>query len=126
MIKGVHAMFYSSDAEATRAFIRDTLEFDWADVGEGWLIFDAPEAEVGCHPVAGGGEGVPAGTHAISFYCDDLETTVETLKGRGVEFTQPITDAGFGFITHFRMPGGVIAEIYQPKYRKEFQRRGED
>ena len=44
MIKGVHTMFYSSDPEATRAFLRDKLRFPHTDVGGGWLIFDLPRA----------------------------------------------------------------------------------
>ena len=35
MIRGVHTMFYSSQAEAMRAFIRDKLGFPFTDVGEG-------------------------------------------------------------------------------------------
>jgi hypothetical protein len=74
MIKGVHTMFYTSEPEALRAFLRDTLRFPYTDVGEGWLIFDLPEADMGCHPADA--EGAPAGTHDVSFYCDDIETTV--------------------------------------------------
>ena len=122
MIRGVHSMFYTSDAHATRAFLRDKLGFPFTDVGEGWLIFDMPEADMGCHPAdPSGREGhttPPAGTHAISFYCDDIERTVAQLKSRGVEFTRPIVDAGFGLITAFRMPGGVEVDLYQPHYRK--------
>lgn len=120
MIKGLHAMFYTSEPEELRAFLRDKLGLRWTDAGEGWLIFEAPEAEIGCHPEAEE-KGASAGTHSISFYCDDLEATVEELRSRGVKFTVGITDAGFGLITHFRMPGGVVAELYQPRYRKEFQ-----
>ena len=75
MIKGVHTMFYSSQPEELRAFIRDKLGFPFTDVGEGWLIFDLPEADMGCHP-ADPAEGAPAGTHNISFYCDDIQKTV--------------------------------------------------
>ena len=50
MIRGVHTMFYSSQPEALRAFLRDKLGFPPTDVGEGWLIFDLPEADMGCHP----------------------------------------------------------------------------
>ena len=50
MIKGVHTMFYTSDPEGTRAFLRDKLRFPHADVGDGWLIFSMPEADMGCHP----------------------------------------------------------------------------
>ena len=117
MIKGVHTMFYSSQPEALRAFIRDKLKFACTDVGEGWLIFDLPEAEMGCHP-AGPADGKPSGTHDISFYCDDIEKTVSELKGRGVEFTAPIADHGYGLVTHFKMPGGLEVQLYEPRYVK--------
>src|ERR1700741_2418861 len=76
MIQGVHTMFYSSQAAELRAFLRDKLGFPFTDVGEGWLIFDLPEAEMGCHP-SDQPDGSPPGTHNISFYCDDVKKTVE-------------------------------------------------
>ena len=68
MIKGVHAMFYSSEPEALREFLRDKLGFDsYTDVGGGWLIFDLPEADMGVHPADPSGEhGAPAGTPTTS------------------------------------------------------------
>lgn len=119
MIKGVHTMFYSSDAEATRAFLRDTLGFPYTDVGGGWLIFELPEADMGCHPADPSAEhGAPAGVHDISFYCDDIEATVAQLRGRGVEFLTGIAEAGFGRSTRFAMPGGISVQLYQPHYNK--------
>lgn len=118
MIRGVHAMFYSSDAEATRAFIRDKLRLPHSDVGDGWLIFDLSEGDVGVHPVDTGGGPPPAGTHDVSFYCDEIEETVAELRARGVEFTDPITDQGYGLVTHFSMPGGIRVQLYQPRYEK--------
>ena len=120
MIKGVHTMFHSSEPEALRAFLQDKLGFSsFTDVGEGWLIFDLPEADMGVHPSAEcGGHGLPAGTHDVSFYCDDLRATVAELEGRGVEFDGDVVEAGFGLMTHFRMPGGVRVMFYQPHYRK--------
>lgn len=117
MIKGVHTMFYSSDATALRAFIRDKLGFSYTDVGDGWLIFDLPEAEMGCHPTDVE-DAAPSGTHYISFYCDDMEKTVAELKGRGVEFTDEITDRGYGLTIHFKMPGDFEVELYQPRYAR--------
>ena len=117
MIRGVHTMFYSSDATALRAFLRDKLGFPFTDVGEGWLIFDLPEAEMGCHP-ADDRDGARSGTHDISFYCDDIEKTVAELKSRGVEFTADIADQGYGLVTHFKMPGNVEVQLYQPRYSK--------
>jgi hypothetical protein len=118
LIRGVHTMFYSSEAEALRAFLRDKLGFSYTDVGGGWLIFDLPEAEMGCHP-ADNGKAALAGTHDISFYCDNIEQTVAELRTRGVEFTGPVTDQGYGLVTHFKMPGGVEVQLYQPRYSKK-------
>ena len=116
MIRGLHAMFYSSAAGELRAFLRDKLELPCTDVGEGWLIFDAPEADLGVHPTDG--EDVPSGTAALSFYCDDIARTVRELEGRGVEFTQAIEDHGYGLVTFFKVPGGFVIQLYQPKYDK--------
>jgi hypothetical protein len=61
MIQGVHAMFYSSEPEALRSFIRDQLPFP---------------------------------------------------------FTDGISDRGYGSVIHFKMPGDLEVELYQPRYRK--------
>jgi catechol 2,3-dioxygenase-like lactoylglutathione lyase family enzyme len=121
MIKGVHTMFYSSEPEALRAFLRDKLGLPFTDVGEGWLIFDLPEADMGCHP-ADAEHGAPSGTHHISFYCDDIVKTVAELESRGVEFTDAITDQGFGLVTRFKMPGDFLVMLYQPRYTKRASR----
>jgi len=119
MIRGVHTMFYSSEPEAFRAFLRDKLGFTYTDVGEGWLIFDLPEADMGCHPADESREhGAPNGTHDISFYCDDIEATVTELEAKGVEFVGDVVDQGFGLVTRFRAPGDVQIQLYQPRYEK--------
>jgi catechol 2,3-dioxygenase-like lactoylglutathione lyase family enzyme len=117
MIRGVHTMFYTSEPEALRAFFRDKLGFPAHDVGGGWLIFDLPEADLGCHP-ADKENDAPSGTHHISFYCDDIEKTVATLRARGVEFTGPVADHGYGLVTHFKVPGNFEVQLYQPRYSK--------
>ncbi len=120
MIKGVHTMFYSSRPKELRTFLREKLGFtSFTDVGDGWLIFNLPEADMGVHPASPEkrGEG-EAGTHNISFYCDDIDTTVQELKGRGVRFTDKISERGYGRVIHFQMPGKVTVELYQPRYKK--------
>src|SRR5438093_9972147 len=117
MIKGVHTMFYSSQAPELRAFIRDKLGFPCTDVGGGWLIFDLPEAEMGCHESDERDEA-RSGTRDISFYCDDIHKTVAELKQRGVEFTDSVKDEGYGLVTHFRVPGGFEVQLYQPRYAR--------
>jgi predicted enzyme related to lactoylglutathione lyase len=116
MIRGMHAMFYSREAEALRAFLRDKLGLAATDVGGGWLIFDVPEADLGVHPTEG--HQPPSGTADISFYCDDIAATVRELEARGVRFTRPVEDHGYGFVTYFDVPGGFAVQLYQAKYRK--------
>ena len=109
MIQGLHAMFYSPHADELRAFLRDKLGFPYTDTGGGWLIFDLPKNEIGCHPAEKTWQD-------ISFYCDDIHKTVEELKARGVEFTSDISEREYGWSTMFRMPGDIQVELYQPKY----------
>ena len=118
MIRGVHAMFYSSRPEELRAFLRDKLRLPYTDVGEGWLIFDLGEGDVGCHPTGVHEDSPPSGTHNVSFYCDDLDATVAELRGRGVEFLDDVSDQGFARVIHFEMPGEVKVMLYQPHYTK--------
>jgi predicted enzyme related to lactoylglutathione lyase len=116
MIKGIHGLLYSSDAEATRAFFRDKVKLPGSDVGGGWMIFDFAEGDLGVHPIDHGGT---AGAHDVSFYCDEIESVVAGMKKRGVVFTKPIEDHGYGLVTHFEVPGGITVQLYQPRYQKQ-------
>ena len=110
-------MFYSSDADGLRKFLKDKLQFKSYDVGGGWLIFDLPKADMGCHP-SDETQGAPSGTADISFFCDNIKSTVDSLKKKGVKFKGEIEDHGYGFVTHFYMPGDFYVQLYQPKYKK--------
>jgi predicted enzyme related to lactoylglutathione lyase len=114
MIRGMHAMFYSPEADALRAFLRDKLELKHFDAGDGWLIFEPPSADLGVHAT----DGPPSGAAELSFFCDEIEQTVADLKARGVEFVQGIEDHGYGLVTHFKAPGGLTVQLYQPAYGK--------
>ena len=105
-------------ARGPGAFLRESLGSRITDVGEGWLIFDLPEADMGCHP-ADPAKGAASGTHDISFYCDDIDKTVAELQKRGVEFTDPVADHGYGLVTFFKMPGDLKVQLYQPRYTKK-------
>lgn len=122
MIRGVHTMFYTSEPDALRAFLRDRLGLRAADVGDGWLIFDVPEADMGCHP-ADAGDAKPSGTADISFYCDDIHRTVAELEAKGVEFVHEVEDHGYGLVTHMKVPGGFVVQLYQPRYETNFNRQ---
>jgi catechol 2,3-dioxygenase-like lactoylglutathione lyase family enzyme len=110
VINGLHAILYSSDAEATRAFLRDVLGFAHADAGDGWLIFAVPPAEVAAHPA---GEG---GRHQLFLMCDDIEATVAELQAKDVELTGPVSDQGWGLVTGIMVPGAGELGLYEPRH----------
>ena len=110
MITGVHAIVFAQDADAVRAFLRDTLELDSVDAGGGWLIFALPPAEIAAHPAETSGE------HRLYLMCDDIHATVEELKAKGVEFTREVSDEGFGLMTAFNVPGGGELGLYEPRH----------
>lgn len=115
MIRGIHGLFYSSDAEATRTFFKEKVQLPGSDVGEGWWIFDFAEGDLGIHPTESAEGG---GKHDISFYCDDIQGTVADLASRGVEFRGEIEDHGYGLVTYFTAPGGITVQLYEPRYVK--------
>ena len=90
MIAGIHALLYAPDAAAARAFFRDVLELPALDEGDGWLYFALPPAELACHP----GEGATE----LYLMCTDIEATRVQLEAKGVEFTQPVSDEGWGLL----------------------------
>ena len=112
MIAGAHTIVYADDPQAARTFFRDVLGFPAVDAGDGWLIFALPPGEVAVHP----GEGSAAGGHELFFMCRDVEATVAELERRGVEFTAPISDEGYGLLTRFRIPGASEIGLYEPRH----------
>ena len=119
MINAAHVVNYTGDAEADRAFFRDVLGLASVDAGGGWLIFALPPAELAMHPTdekGWPGSDALKGHHQLYLMCDDVESTVGELKGKGVEFTQPVNDTGWGLLTALKLPGGSGLWLYQPKH----------
>ena len=119
MINAAHVVIYTNDANADRAFFRDVLSFPWVDAGDGWLIFALPPAELGIHPTEeddSPGSEVLKGRHQLYLMCDNVEATVKELKSKGVKFTQPVKEVGWGLLTALRLPGGGELYLYQPKH----------
>jgi predicted enzyme related to lactoylglutathione lyase len=112
MITGTHAIVFSDDAEAARAFFAEVLDLRSVDAGGGWLIFALPPAELACHPTSPD----DSGRHELYLMCDDIDATISELQAKGVEFTAPVTDAGFGRLTRLRVPGGGDLGLYQPSH----------
>ncbi|HUD18541.1 MAG TPA: VOC family protein [Acidimicrobiales bacterium] len=119
MITGTHAIIYADDADRARAFLRDTLGLPFVDAHGGWLIFRLPPAELGVHPTAGpgdGGDGPASGHHELYLMCDDIEATVAEFTAKGVEFTTPVENQGFGLMARFEVPGAGEIGLYEPRH----------
>jgi predicted enzyme related to lactoylglutathione lyase len=110
MITGVHAIVFTPDPEALRAFLRDVLELPAVDAGGGWLIFALPPAELAAHPSDGDGR------HELYLMCDDIEATVAELRTKGAEIARPVSNEGFGLITAITLPDGGELGLYEPRH----------
>jgi predicted enzyme related to lactoylglutathione lyase len=118
MITGVHALVYADDAVAARSFFRDVLQWPYVDAHDGWLIFNTGPSEIGVHPTSGGQGPTPqAGQHhEITLMCDDIKVTVAELAARGANFTQEISDQGFGQVAVLEIPGAGSMMLYEPRH----------
>ena len=127
-ITAVHTLIYSDDAAATRAFLRDVLQWphvcDSGDSGDenDWLIFATGGSELGVHPT-GEYEGTTVQPHhEISLMCDDLDTTIGELRSRGAEFAGEPQDMGFGRGVLLHVPGADDMLLYQPRHTTAYDR----
>lgn len=111
MIIGAHSIIYSASPEADRAFLRDVLKLTNVDVGDGWLIFGLPPAEVAVHPSDNND------VHEFYLMCDDIEVVIAEMQSHGV-VCDPVQDAGWGLLTHLTLPGGGKLGVYQPRHAR--------
>lgn len=111
MIIGSHAVIYSKDADADRAFLRDVLKFPNVDVGGGWLIFGLPPSEVAVHP------GEDNDEHEFFLMCDNVESFIADMKKRNVVCGQ-IHEQPWGRLTQVELPGGGKLGVYEPRHAR--------
>lgn len=119
MITGAHSIIYATDADAARAFLRDTLGLSNVDAGGGWLIFRSPPAEVAVHP------GDPSANGTVEFYlmCDDLEETMSDLRAKGVELGA-VSEERWGLRTTLQVPGAGTIGLYEPRHPVAYNLEG--
>ena len=110
MITGAHSIIHSKDPEADRNFFRDTLMLTNVDVGQGWLIFGLPPAEVAVHPGTNN-------QHEFYLMTDDIEAFVAAMKAHQVECA-PVQNQCWGLLTQLTLPGGGKLGVYQPRHAR--------
>jgi hypothetical protein len=111
MIIGAHSIIYSTSPDGDRAFLRDVLKLTNVDVGDGWLIFGLPPAEVAVHP------SDKNDVHEFYLMCDDVEALVAEMKKSDIA-CEPVQNQGWGLLTHLTLPGGGQLGIYQPRHAR--------
>jgi hypothetical protein len=109
MITGLHAIVFSPQAEQVRGFFGDVLGMPSADAGGGWLIFALPPTELAVHPAEDS-------RHELYLMCDDIQTTLAELKGKGAEIARDVSDQGWGLLAAIRLPDGSELPIYEPRH----------
>jgi hypothetical protein len=111
MIIGAHSIIYSTDAVADRAFLRDVLKLTHVDVGDGWLIFGLPPAEVAVHPSSNND------VHEFYLMCEDIGALVGEMQRQGIACSA-VENLGWGLRTEVTLPGGGKLGIYQPRHAR--------
>jgi hypothetical protein len=111
MITGAHSIIYSRDPEADRAFLRDVLGLTHVDVGDGWLIFGLPPAEVAVHPSENND------VHEFFLMCDDILEFTKTMAARSVSCGL-IRHLGWGLLVQLTLPGGGQLSVYEPRHAR--------
>ena len=112
MITGTHAIIYSKNAEADKAFFKDILKLTNVDVGRGWLIFGLPPSEVAVHPAA---ENDCA--QELYLMCEDINTFVEEMGKHNITCSA-LQDQGWGILSQVTLPGGGTLGVYQPRHER--------
>jgi catechol 2,3-dioxygenase-like lactoylglutathione lyase family enzyme len=126
MITSIHALIYSDDPPATRAFLRDVLGWPYAEDAQsepGWLIFRSGPSEIGVHPTHSVWEGQEYNSprhHEISFMCDDIAAARAELERKGATFSSEVVDRGFGLTAMLDIPGADPIMLYEPKHPSAF------
>jgi hypothetical protein len=54
--------------------------------------------------------------------CDDIATTVDELRGKGVDIQGEPLDEGWGITTTLVLPGDVEVMLYEPRHRRRSNR----
>jgi hypothetical protein len=109
MIVGAHMIIFSTNPEADRAFLRDVLNLENVDSGDGWLIFKCPPAEIAVHPYKRNN------VHTLYLMCDDVLAFVAEMKQHSIACDE-IMEAEWGLLTNISLPGGGKLGVYQPRH----------
>jgi hypothetical protein len=110
MLIGAHAVIFSTNPDADRAFLRDILKLPNIDAGGGYVIFGLPPSEIAVHQRDND-------VHELYLMCADVEAFIGELKNHDVS-CGPVSDEGWGLLTRVTLPGGGQLGVYQPRHAR--------
>jgi len=99
MIVGAHSIIYSKEPAAH------------VDVGDGWLIFGLPPAEVAVHPSEANN------VHELYLMCKDVGAFLAAMERRKIACSA-VQNQGWGLLTKVTLPGGGTLGVYQPRHAR--------
>jgi len=111
MLIGAHAVIFSTNPDADRAFLRDILKLPNIDAGGGYVIFGLPPSEIAVH------QHDKNDVHELYLMCADVEAVIGKLKSHNVS-CGPVSDEGWGLLTRVTLPGGGKLGVYQPRHAR--------
>jgi catechol 2,3-dioxygenase-like lactoylglutathione lyase family enzyme len=109
VINGAHAIIYSTDADADRAFLRDVLGLSGVDAGHGWFIFGLPPSELAVHPADANGN------HELYFLVENVDAFIALMRQRKIA-CGPVRTMDWGRLTELTLPGGGTIGVYEPRH----------
>ena len=111
MLIGSHIIINSKNPELDRAFFKDVIKLDFVDVGQGWIIFGLPPAELAIHPAEENNR------HEFYLMVEDIRLFVDQMAKHKIE-SSPLQDQRWGILTEITLPGGGKLGVYQPQHAR--------
>ena len=121
-ITGVNDVYYSvEDMKRAVAFYRDVLGLRVIDENPYWTSLDLGGVRVGLHwtegkklPYIARDDHGPHAGACLTLRVEDIHSTVEQLRRRGVRFLGDVTDAPWGSLATFEDSEGNVLKMMEP------------
>src|ERR1700690_3413449 len=111
MITGAHSIIYSTNPEVDRNFFRDILKLTNVDVGQGWIIFGLPPAEIAVH------SATTNNLQELYLMCTDIKEFITEMAKLNIVCSE-IQNQGWGLLTKLTLPGGGKLGVYEPRHAR--------
>jgi predicted enzyme related to lactoylglutathione lyase len=111
----LYVIAFTPDLETMKAFYRDRIGLPVNHESQFWVDFETGSDEPALALIAVGPD--QKREIELCFESKDIETSVATMRGRGVQFIDEIRDLDFGRLIHLRDPEGNLLSLLQPKPR---------